>query len=137
MVAQRVAQAMEWRGLDQTDLADAIGVTQGAISKILVGKTANSRLLPKIAVELRVPLPWLLGKTDEAVVTAAELAITNEDREWLDILHRLSRRDLGAVLQLARTLAGVGEDRAPFSPSPAPQLQTQTLHSSRQDYRGQ
>lgn len=52
-------------GEDQSSLARAIGITQGAISKILQGKTANSRHLPRIALHLGVSLPWLLGATDD------------------------------------------------------------------------
>lgn len=111
-VAQRVAQAMEWRGMDQSVLATAIGVTQGAISKIVVGKTANSRLLPKIAIALRVSLPWLLGKTDDPSVAEQDIALSEEDKGWLDLLHSLGRRDRGAVLQLARTLAGFTDEPA-------------------------
>ncbi len=136
MVAQRVAQAMGMRGMDQLALADAIGVTQGAISKIVVGKTANSRLLPKIAIALRVSLPWLLGKTDDPSVDAVDLALSDEDREWLDLLHTLARRDRGAVLQLARTLAGVGEGSAKFRPEPLGQTGA-TLHTPKLGYRGQ
>lgn len=135
-VAQRVAEAMERRGMDQSALAEAIGVTQGAISKIVVGKTANSRLLPKIAIALRVSLQWLLGKTDDASVDAVDLALSDEDRRWLDLLHSLNRRDRGAVLQLAATLAGVSEDKPNVRGEPNAELST-TLHTPKQEFRGQ
>ena len=56
---------MRLKGMDQSDLAVAIGATQGTISKILLGKTANSRLLPRIAALLGVELAWLLGMSDD------------------------------------------------------------------------
>ncbi|QCB44296.1 XRE family transcriptional regulator [Sphingomonas sp. PAMC26645] len=56
---------MRIAGEDQSSLARAIGITQGAISKILQGKTANSRHLPRIAHYLGSSLPWLLGETND------------------------------------------------------------------------
>jgi len=63
LTATRLAEAMTKADEDQSSLARAIGITQGAISKILQGKTANSRHLPRIANHLGVSLPWLLGET--------------------------------------------------------------------------
>lgn len=108
-VAQRVAEAMEKRGMDQSALADAIGVTQGAISKIVLGKTANSRLLPKIAIALRVSLAWLLGKSDDPTVDPAEQALSDEDRQWLDLKHSLKPIERTAILQLMQTLTASGD----------------------------
>lgn len=65
VTATRLADAMRQAGEDQSSLARAIGITQGAISKILQGKTANSRHLPRIAHYLNASLPWLLGETDD------------------------------------------------------------------------
>lgn len=65
VTATRLADAMRQAGEDQSSLARAIGITQGAISKILQGKTANSRHLPRIAHHLGASLPWLLGETDD------------------------------------------------------------------------
>lgn len=65
VTAIRLAEAMKNADEDQSSLARAIGITQGAISKILQGKTANSRHLPRIALHLGVSLSWLLGQTSE------------------------------------------------------------------------
>ena len=65
VTASRLADAMRKAGEDQSSLSRAIGITQGAISKILQGKTANSRHLPRIAHHLGTSLPWLLGETDD------------------------------------------------------------------------
>lgn len=64
-VAQRLAEAMAARGASQSALAREVGATQGSISLILLGKTTNSRLLPKIATFLGVSLAWLLGMADD------------------------------------------------------------------------
>jgi transcriptional regulator with XRE-family HTH domain len=65
VTATRLAEAMKDLDYDQSKLARGIGVTQGAISKILLGKTANSRHLPRISAHLGVDLAWLLGETDQ------------------------------------------------------------------------
>lgn len=73
VTADRLAEAMRVRGVDQSALAEAIGATQGAISKILQGHTANSRLIPKIAVHLGYPLGWLLGASDNQYLESPAL----------------------------------------------------------------
>jgi phage repressor protein C with HTH and peptisase S24 domain len=64
VTADRLREAMEGRALDQATLAAMVGVTQGAISLILLGKTQKSRFLPDIAQALQVPLSWLMGETE-------------------------------------------------------------------------
>ena len=64
-VAERLSEAMAARRVSQSALARGVGATQGSISLILLGKTTNSRLLPKIAMFLGVSLAWLLGMADE------------------------------------------------------------------------
>jgi transcriptional regulator with XRE-family HTH domain len=64
-VAERLGEAMAAQRVSQSGLARAVGATQGSISLILLGKTTNSRLLPKIATFLGVSLAWLLGMSDD------------------------------------------------------------------------
>lgn len=105
VTAQRVAAARERCGLDQSALARALGVTQGAISKIEQGRTANSRLLPRIAARTGVSLEWLLGETDDPQDGAAE-TLTPEERESLEQLRQLRPEQREAVMQLIRTMTG-------------------------------
>lgn len=105
MIAQRLEQAMRERGWDQKELARRVGATQGAISKILVGRTSNSRLMPKIAAQLNKPLPYLLGAIDDDAVDVADQAFAPEEIEWLDLLRGLQREEREAVITLTRSLA--------------------------------
>lgn len=132
VTAFRLAQAMQKRGWNQSDLAREIGATQGAVSKIFLGKTANSRLLPKAAAALHVSLNWLLGKTDDSSVDVVQELFSPEDLEWLDTLHRLDRTSREAVLQLARTLGRRPESRDADDEPTIPLLQDKVLA-----YRGQ
>jgi len=67
---ERIKQERLKKGLSQEKLGRAIGVSQPAIKKIEAGTTENSKLLPKIAKELGVPLheiaPGLDGPTPGA-----------------------------------------------------------------------
>jgi phage repressor protein C with HTH and peptisase S24 domain len=63
--AARLDEAMKLRGYDQSRLARELDVSQGTISKIILGKTANSRLMPRIATLLGVSLAWLLNMSDD------------------------------------------------------------------------
>lgn len=65
VTAIRVVEGMKAIGIDQPKLADDLRVSQGTISKIVSGKTRNSRLLPRIALRLGLPLEYLLGESDD------------------------------------------------------------------------
>lgn len=124
ITADRLAEAMTLRSTDQSTLARELGVTQGAISKIVVGKTANSRLLPRIAVHLDVPLEWLLGQQDD--LAAASDEFSRVERDWVFALRAIGTEERTALLTLARSLSfGEGKELRP------------TLHDKRQAYRGE
>ena len=67
ITAIRLRARMEEIGISQEMLADGVGCSQGAISKILTGSSHNSRFLPRIAQNLAINLNWLLGVTDEKI----------------------------------------------------------------------
>ena len=79
LTADRLEIAMEDRGYDQSQLARQIGVSQATINRIVQGKTANSRLLPRIATHLGVSLPWLLGMADDPATEAPSSPARRED----------------------------------------------------------
>ena len=60
--AERLQEALDVKGWSQGRLARSIGVTQGAISQILVGKTLRSKFLPEMAEALGVSMRWLAGE---------------------------------------------------------------------------
>ncbi|WP_425334388.1 helix-turn-helix domain-containing protein [Pelagerythrobacter marensis] len=113
---------MRLRSTDQSELAREIGVTQGAISKIVLGKTANSRLLPRIASHLGVSLPWLLGES-EHMEGDSEAPLSSAERDWVEAMRALDPDDRKAVLRLTRSLAR--------------RVRQSTLHDNRDAYRGE
>lgn len=85
-VAQRLLTAMTARGVDQAQLAEAVGCSQGAISQILTGSTQRSRFLPDIAIYLRVPLEWLKGHGAEEDFEKSALAeIPDADDDFVTL----------------------------------------------------
>lgn len=81
VVGTRLREAMADRGIDQSALAHEIGVTQGAISLILRGKTRQSKYLVDIAIFLGVNYEWLAGRSDEKTPMYEEVAakVTRDD----------------------------------------------------------
>lgn len=67
IIGDRLRERMRETGWTQEDLAAEIGVTQGAISQIIIGKSRKSRLLPFIAEKLAVNLTWLQGTSDHKI----------------------------------------------------------------------
>ncbi|MCB2051982.1 MAG: helix-turn-helix transcriptional regulator, partial [Novosphingobium sp.] len=65
--AQRIRARMAELKMDQGDLADVIGVTQGTISLILTCKTKDSRHFPAIARYLGLNLDYVMGNTDTRI----------------------------------------------------------------------
>lgn len=61
MDKNRLLEAMYKRGLSQSDLARAIGVTQGTINQLISGRTAKTRYAGEIARALQVSVDWLNG----------------------------------------------------------------------------
>lgn len=64
-LAARLSWSMARAKMNQSDLARAAGVTQGAIQQIVSGRTAKSRFLPEIANALDVTPSFLSGLTDD------------------------------------------------------------------------
>jgi transcriptional regulator with XRE-family HTH domain len=108
--ASRLTQAMEIRGTDQSALARDLNVTQGSISKIVLGRTSNSRLLPRIAAHLGVSMTWLLGLSDNPYDDGGGQAeLSWEERDFISHLKKLNLEDRRALLRIARSLASSPE----------------------------
>lgn len=110
VTGDRLLEVLRQRGWSQTRLASEMGITQGAISKIVKGETTNSRLLPKMAAKLNISLPWLLGETDDRSVDVVDQVLQPSDWEWIKLLNKLGSVERAAVLQLARALSRESDD---------------------------
>lgn len=104
LMAARLKELMENRGLSQSDLAEDLEVTQGAISKILVGKTQHSRLMPMIAAKYGVALDWLLGEVDEPDGSRSIFTFTRDEELLVEHVRALDPTERKAVLTLIDSL---------------------------------
>lgn len=98
VVAERLREAMDEAGIDQSTLGTAVGVTQGTISLILLGKTRHSKHLPTIATFLGVSYDWLIGQSDAKRGEAAESApVSADERALLEGLRSLGKADRASL----------------------------------------
>ncbi len=86
-LSQRLKETLLKANLSQQQVADAIGVTQGTISKIIRGETTNPRYLPDIARRLNVSVEWLMTGNDvpDGVVFTAENVALEKDYYVINI----------------------------------------------------
>lgn len=64
---ERLAEALELRGMTPADLARATQIGEGAISQYKRGAyKASQRNLEKISKALHISIPWLMGVSDNA-----------------------------------------------------------------------
>jgi transcriptional regulator with XRE-family HTH domain len=97
---------MEGEGLNQSQLARRLGVTQGAIAKVANNNPNGSSFLHKLARELRTTPEYLTGEVDDPDANAPTTKPLNyEQLELVECFDRLSRADQQALLQMARSLA--------------------------------
>lgn len=113
-------------GLSQAELARRVGVAQPTIFSLIRSNKTGSKHLHKIARELKTTAAYLAGETDDPSIDAVELAYSPQDREWIELLHRLDRKGREAVLQLARSLGGAPKAPPAFSET-IPVLQDKRL----------
>lgn len=116
----RLKEAMERAGYDQSSLARKLDITPAAINQIATGRTQRSRYLPAIAGELGVSVDWLIGTADKP---SAEGVLSSDEHRLLTMFDSLRRTDRSLVLSLLERLLS---DR-----------ETPTVHSPRVEFRGQ
>lgn len=104
-LAARIRQRLEETGIQQTELADACGVTRSAVSQWTRDGRIYHGHLPTIARKLGVSLDWLM--TGERGYSPADLA-------WLEKIRRLQPADRRRLQQItdAFNLASDGEGGA-------------------------
>ncbi|HQS95064.1 MAG TPA: helix-turn-helix domain-containing protein [Novosphingobium sp.] len=128
---------MRDRGLTQAELARRVGVKQPTIFKLIHDNKTGSAHLHKVARELGTTPAYLAGETDDPDSTLPdEPDLSAEERAVVDCLRQIAPKDRAALIQLARTLATIG------NPEPPPTVKkyvasTETLHAPRVSYRGQ
>lgn len=65
LVPERLRDLMEARGLGQSELGRRLGITQGGVYSMLVGKSKRPTNLKELAEALSTSQEYLLGVTDD------------------------------------------------------------------------
>lgn len=92
---KRIKQALELRGMKQTDLVEATGIGKSAISQYLSGKYVPKQTATHlIAKALNVSEAWLMGY-DVPIERIEEVkrVVTKEEQELLNMFHKLDAHD--------------------------------------------
>jgi transcriptional regulator with XRE-family HTH domain len=95
-----IRDRMTERGISQSDLARAIGLTTAGMSMFFTGKSKHSRVLPQIFAVLDLPLPpFHIETVDDAAVALAEILmlLTPEQRDRM-MLQAQETAELNALL---------------------------------------
>lgn len=77
----RLQHTLNLKGLTQEDVANAVGVSQTAISDIAIGKTKRPRNILELANVLGVSAEWLMTGKGEAPDFEAEVDSVEEENE--------------------------------------------------------
>jgi phage repressor protein C with HTH and peptisase S24 domain len=75
-VGDRILERMKAVGLNQADIARAIGVSPQAVSKMVKGETNQPQRLYQIARTLKTSPEYLLGETDDPAPRMGEQRLT-------------------------------------------------------------
>lgn len=92
---KRIKQALELRGMKQTDLVEATGIGKSAISQYLSGKYVPKQTATHlIAKALNVSEAWLMGY-DVPIERIEEVkrVVTKEEQEFLNLFNSLDATD--------------------------------------------
>ena len=101
-IASRLKSARKAAGLTQEQLAQASGVTQGAIQKVENGKSQRPRKLKKIAAVLGVSPAWLLLGEE------GSFPLTDDEKALLMRLRQLDPEDKTILISLIDKLVRNG-----------------------------
>lgn len=93
-------------GISQSELARRVGVRQSTMNSLINGDSRTSRSIVKIAQVLNTSPAYLMGETDDPAQDAVSAAISSQDIEWLEMLHRLAPRERNAVKAMIAVLLG-------------------------------
>lgn len=105
---RRIKDRRKALGLNQGDLADAIAVTQAAVSRYESGENnPTADVLIELAQVLKTSTDWLLGRTNNPDQLVSEsLDLTLFEREALNLLRTNPVEDQAVMLAIWRDLDG-------------------------------
>ncbi|WP_428835734.1 helix-turn-helix domain-containing protein [Sphingomonas rustica] len=136
ITGDRVRQRLKELGINQSELARRVGITQGTVAALISGRSRSSAHLHKIARELETTPAWLAGETsDPTSAQPDEAPLTSDERDLVAIYRALSSVDQMALLQVARAMSGPKEGRGPAQVPKHYRPDRPTLHDRKAEFR--
>ncbi|MBB2160930.1 helix-turn-helix transcriptional regulator [Gluconacetobacter sacchari] len=87
-LAKKVAALRKAYGMNQTELADTLGVSRSAIAAMETGRAGNAcKLLPKLAAVFQVPRELFLGGMLDQSIT---IALSADEHDLVALYRRLT-----------------------------------------------
>lgn len=90
-IGARIREKLDALGINQTELARRVGVSQPTINALIRGENSGSKHLHRIAAELETSPAWLAGETDDdvPVSTPPSAMIALADKLDLEVIPEL------------------------------------------------
>lgn len=98
-VGMRLRNKRESLGLNQSDVAKAIGVSTGAYQNYEYGKEISSGRILQICAVLKCSPNWLLGYSDEGEHLAEGSLMLHQLREAFDALNEVGQQKVAEYAQ--------------------------------------
>ena len=96
---------MKLKHISQQDICINLNLRKQAFTDWKAGKSESYlKYLPQIAEILNVSVDYLLGKTDAPTPSGTE--ITEEEKNILGLLHKMSEDELKTVYKIISAMAG-------------------------------
>lgn len=113
--ANRLNEALNRRGVIPAELSRVTKIAEAQISSYRKGAyKAGQRNTEKIAAALMVPIPWLMGYTDDSPFEPVVLGtdITPEEKSLLENFRRLTIDNKNSIITLVNNLAAKSDNSA-------------------------
>ena len=96
---------MKSKHISQQDICINLNLRKQAFTDWKAGKSESYlKYLPQIAEILNVSVDYLLGKTDDPTPSSTEM--TEEEKNILGLLHKMSEDELKTVYKIISAMAG-------------------------------
>jgi len=136
-LGERILERLTALDISQAELARRVKLSQPTINGLIRGGSRSSAHLHKIARELRTTPAYLSGETDDPEADFPDEFLTNDEREFVELLRTMDSADRAALLHLAHALAGSPSEPTMYNVQPGSpdQAKLASVHDKQVKYR--
>lgn len=104
-LADRLKFVRAYKNMSQAEIADIAGTTQQAIQQAETGKARQPRYLHKLAMELDIPIEWMVfGNVAEITQSSkSKKGMEDQSSEILNDFFSMSERDQELMAELMKS----------------------------------